>query len=187
MIQEKINTFSEFMKLPDGTPLVPIDLYDWLIDTEFFKKPAAIKWHGNYSGGLFDHSLAVARTLVNMTKDLKLKWQNERSPYIIGMFHDMCKVDDYCRVPHDRCPEHLSKDGQWTYNNNKILTGHGDKSVMLLSQFINLTEEELFCIRFHMGAYEKESWNEYDRAIRAYENVLWTHSADMYASKVLDC
>ena len=57
---------------------------------------------------------------------------------------------------------------------------------MMLSRFINLTEEELFCIRFHMGAYEKENWAEYDRAIRAYENVLWTHTADMYASKVLN-
>ena len=60
------------------------------------------------------------------------------------------------------------------------------KSIMLLSQFINLTEEELLCIRYHMGAYEKEAWDQYDMAIKKYPNVLWTHHADMIASKLLE-
>ena len=42
----------------------------------------------------------------------------------------------------------------------------------------------MLCIRYHMGAYEKDGWNEFDLAIRKYPNVLWTHTADMYASKV---
>jgi hypothetical protein len=109
------------------------------------------------------------------TKNLNLEWQNPRSPYIVGMFHDLCKIEDYIYGP----------DG-WTYNNDKILKGHGDKSIMLLSQFINLTEEEILCIRFHMGAYEKEDWDSYDKAIKKYETVLWTHTADMYAAKVLN-
>jgi hypothetical protein len=36
-----------------------------------------------------------------------------------------------------------------------------------------------------MGAYNKNDWDAYDMAIRKYETVLWTHTADMYASKVL--
>jgi hypothetical protein len=57
---------------------------------------------------------------------------------------------------------------------------------MLLSQFINLTEEELLCIRFHMGAYETGDWSSYDIAIRKFPNVLFTHTADMFASKILE-
>jgi hypothetical protein len=68
-----------------------------------------------------------------------------------------------------------------------LLKGHGDKSIMLLSQFMTLTEEEILCIRYHMGAYNRDDWEGYDRAIRKYQTVLWTHTADMYASKVLDC
>jgi HD superfamily phosphohydrolase YqeK len=109
-----------------------------------------------------------------------IKWQNNRSPYIVGMLHDICKTDDY--VEEDTIDGNFT----WKYNTNKILKGHGDKSVILLSQFINLTEEELLCIRFHMGAYETEDWDAYDKAIRKYETVLWTHHADMYASKVLN-
>ena len=177
----RIKTFIDFMKAVD----LSNDFIEWLITTGFFVKPAAIKHHGNYTGGLFEHSLAVAQSLVNMTNNLNLKWQNPRSPYIIGMFHDLCKVDDYT-LDINAESEISEQNAVWTYNNNKILKGHGDKSVMLLSQFINLTEEELLCIRFHMGAYNTDDWNEYDKAIRKYETVLWTHTADMYASKVLN-
>lgn len=175
-IQERVSTFLDIMKLDNGAPLISVDFLDWLIENKFFEKPAAIKHHGNYSGGLFDHSLAVTESLLKMTKDMKLEWQNQRSPLIVGMFHDLCKTDDY----------YFNNLEQWDYNKDKILDGHGDKSVMLLSQFINLTEEELLCIRFHMGAYKTDDWNAYDKAIRKYETVLWTHTADMYAAKVLN-
>lgn len=178
---KNITTFLDFMKL-DGVPLVTADLLDWLIKQDFFIKPAAIKYHGNYTGGLFEHSLAVAKKLVKMTQEMKLTWQDPRSPYIIGMFHDLCKTDDYIVQKVSQ----VSDNWLWDYNNDKILTGHGDKSAMFLSQFIKLTEEELFCIRFHMGAYQTDDWSGFDKAIRKYETVLWTHTADMWASKVLD-
>lgn len=66
-----------------------------------------------------------------------------------------------------------------------LLKGHGDKSVMLLSQFYTLTDEEIMCIRYHMGAFtDKSEWNDYTRAVSQYPNVLWTHQADMLASHV---
>lgn len=49
--------------------------------------------------------------------------------------------------------------------------------------FIQLTPEEVACIRYHMGAYEKDEWDNLDVAIRRFNNVLWTHTADMVASK----
>ena len=181
--------FHDVMKLKDGSPLVSPELVDYLTGNGFFMKPAAIKHHGNYTSGLFDHSFAVMNVLVEMTEKFDIEWQNPRSPYIVGMFHDLCKMDDYVDenandivVMGTGSP--ISNNPKWTYNDNKILTGHGDKSVMMLSQFMTLTEEEIMCIRFHMGAYETESWNEWGAAIEKYETVLWTHTADMYASKV---
>ena len=180
---ERIQSFIDFMN-ENGTPLISVDFLDWLIEKGFFTKPAAIKYHGNYTGGLFDHSKAVAETLVSFTEKLGLNWENPRSPYIVGMFHDLCKIDDY--IANSEEPDSKDENVKWSYNDNKILKGHGDKSIMLLSQFINLTEEEIFCIRFHMGAYETENWDSYDKAIRKYETVLWTHTADMFASKLLN-
>lgn len=51
---------------------------------------------------------------------------------------------------------------------------------------MRLTEEEELCIRYHMGAYETDDWDGFDKAIRKFPNVLFTHTADMYASKCME-
>lgn len=163
----------------------------WLTENGFFTQPASTKYHGAYEGGLFDHSYEVTQVLLDITDRLNLKWTRPESPYIIGMFHDLCKIDNYETIV-DEPGEIMMGTGKvkgreihFEYNPNCILKGHGDKSIILLSQFITLTEEEILCIKFHMGAYEgQDQWDNYDKAIRKYENVLFTHTADMYASKV---
>lgn len=56
---------------------------------------------------------------------------------------------------------------------------------MMITSHMQLTEEEVMCIRYHMGAYtDKSEWEYYGRAIEKYPNVLWTHTADMIASKI---
>lgn len=179
--------FVDFMASSGDEDLVSPDMLKYLSLNHFFTAPASTKYHGNYEGGLFDHSFAVAKFLVRLTEDNHLTWKNPRSPYIVGMFHDLCKIDQY-RHPASR----LIVDGmtvmdsfKWEYNPNTLLKGHGDKSVMLLSQFYTLTDEEIMCIRYHMGAFtDKDEWNDYTRAVRNYPNVLWTHHADMLASHV---
>ena len=61
----------------------------------FFTAPASTKYHGAYEGGLFDHSLETAKQLVMLTDQIGLKWERPESPYIVGMFHDLCKCDNY--------------------------------------------------------------------------------------------
>ncbi len=162
------------------------EFYDWLIDNGFKTAPASTKYHGAYEGGLYEHSSAVTRDLVYMTEKLGLEWQREESPWIVGMFHDLCKIDAYVKST----PKYLDNGlvcqavTEWTYNEDQLLKGHGDKSVMLLSQFMTLTEEEIMCIRYHMGAYETGDWKQLDLAIKKYPNVLFTHTADMSASKL---
>lgn len=146
----------------------------------FFTAPSSTKHHGVYEGGNFDHSYEVAKFLVALTESGRIKWQNPRSPWVVGIFHDICKSSAYkpVQVAEGESPK-------WDYSTEDVLSGHGDKSIMLLAQFMQLTEEEVFCIRYHMGAYVKEDWDGYDKAIKKYQNVLWTHTADMYVSKVL--
>ena len=81
--------------------------------------------------------------------------------------------------------EEIRDDSKWEYAMDTLLKGHGDKSVMVLAQYFKLTEEEIMCIRYHMGAFcDKSEWNDYTRAVHKYTNVLWTHQADMLASHV---
>ena len=57
----------------------------------------------------------------------------------------------------------------------------------MLSRYMKLTDEEIACIRWHMGAFEKDPkmWDYYSRAIEIYPNVLYTHTADMIASRIV--
>mgnify|MGYP000159837857 FL=1 len=73
------------------------EFYNWLIQNGFFTQPASTKYHGAYEGGLFDHSYKVTQILLDMTQRLNLQWTRPESPYIIGMFHDLCKIDNYLK------------------------------------------------------------------------------------------
>lgn len=185
----ELKRLNMFVKMMGET--VPSDFSDWLADNGFFLAPASTKYHGNYEGGLFDHSFAVTEQLVSLTDKLNLGWQRKESPWIVGMFHDLCKMDEYIKVVDEEgqvmmgTDEVKGEEVHFEHASDVLLKGHGDKSIMLLSQFITLTEEEILCIRYHMGAYVRDDWEGFDRAIRKHPNVLFTHTADMYASKVL--
>lgn len=143
----------------------------------FFDAPASTIHHGNYEGGLFDHSLEVAKQLVELTRKLGLKWRTPNSPRVVGMYHDLCKCDMY--VP-------TKWNDKFEYNNKTTIDGHGDKSIIMALPHIKLTDEEIHCIRWHMGAYETDTkrWGFYARSIKKYPNVLYTHVADMIASHI---
>lgn len=104
-------------------------------------------------------------------------WSDARSPYIVGMFHDLCKCDNYKVV-----------DGKWKYNPNMILPGHGEKSIIMLQNIAPdaLTNEEIACIRWHMGAFDdRNNWEYYTRAVAKFPNVMYTHAADMAAAYIV--
>lgn len=169
-------------------------LFEYLDENGFFTAPASRQNHGSYAGGLFDHSLNVFKRLRTLTEQCGLTWRRPESPFIVGMFHDLCKIDMYKLIKGQTkiIPDPLgfndfveyTTDPHYEHNENVTLTGHGEKSVLLLSQFMTLTEEEMLCIRYHMGAYMTDEWGAFDAAIRKYQNVLYTHMADMLASKV---
>lgn len=157
---------------------LPESVYDWLHDeTDFFTAPASTKYHGNYPGGLFDHSHETAKALRWLTDKLGLHWERDKSPEIIGFFHDACKFNCY------ECDDVYTT--SYRYRDDDPFPGHGEKSLLVLLPHLQLTQEEIMCIRYHMGAYEKNEWEYYDKAIRKYPNVLYTHTADMIASKVV--
>ena len=172
---DRINRYHKFM-----SP-VSYDAFlheNRLNEMGFFTAPASTKYHGAYEGGLFDHSLETAKALVDLTEKLGLTWERKESPYIVGMYHDLCKCDNYVKD---------FETDKYIYNPEIIIPGHGDKSVIMISKFITLTDEEIACIRWHMGAYERDPrmWTYYGKAIEKYPNVLYTHTADMIASKIV--
>lgn len=191
---ERVELFVEEI-FPHIQKVVCSDILRKLSEMAFFQAPASHKYHGAYEGGLFDHSCNVLSALVKLTDNESLHWERPESPYIVGLFHDLCKCDSYVPVYDYEIETENGKSYSmygrvlegFKYNDAPLLKGHGDKSVMIASTLLSLTKEEVMCIRYHMGAFtSKEEWNDYTRAVHNYANVLWTHQADMIAAHIME-
>lgn len=155
-------------------------LINWLEKSTFFTDPASTKYHDAEEGGLLNHSLLVYDNYVALTG------KDDETAIITCLLHDVCKIGTYKKVMKNV----KSENGQWIqvesydYQDDGMPYGHGEKSVLMISHFINLTKEEMLMIRWHMGAYEsKEVWNNLGKAQEMYPSVLYIHFADMMASK----
>lgn len=180
-VQGKIRDFEDF--LAENQVKISEDFYDFLEKSKFFILPASVGHHNNRESGLLDHSMAVAESLLILTERNQLQWSRKQSPVIVGLFHDLCKTEAYEQT--------MGCDGSgtaFTYAEprNQLYTGHGEKSVLMLAPLMQLTAEEIACIRWHMGAFDdKDQWSHYTAAVRKFPNVLWTHQADMIAAHIL--
>ena len=144
------------------------ELISYLEATSFFIDPASSKYHGSYDGGLCEHSLIVYEEFV------KLTGRTDDTAIIACLLHDVCKIGNYKKT-----------DTGYTYAVNTFPFGHGEKSVLMISKYIDLTKEEILMIRWHMGAYEsKECWSDLGAAQKMYPSVLYIHFADMIASNI---
>lgn len=86
-MSERDNRVKAFEKLMRGG-LSSMDVFcmkNQLMAMGFFTAPASTKYHGNYEGGLFDHSFTVTSSLLSLTKRMGMNWKRKASPYIVGM------------------------------------------------------------------------------------------------------
>ena len=159
------------------------DRIDFLVNAlEFMRMPASIHYHLNYPGGLARHSVNVTHWMLRLTDPFGCKWMKPRSPYRIGMLHDLVKC--YCYRPDEQEPGKF----RWM---PPPFEGHGTTSVIvaMTELGIDLTPQEALCIAWHMGAFglDKDELKQYDAVIELHpREILLTHTADMLASKVTE-
>ena len=134
------------------------ELLAWLEQSDFYAAPASTKYHGNYEGGLLEHSLNVYNKFLQIKQFVTFEEGKEPTPEtiaIITLFHDLCKVNFYKKGTRNVKDEN----GKWfakeVYEvSEKIPLGHGEKSCIILQQFMKLSIEELLAIRWHMGGFD---------------------------------
>ncbi len=138
-------------------------LIEWLEKSDFFVAPASGRRHSNYRGGLCQHSINVYKRFVKLlSAEYGENWQKKVSPEsvaIMGLFHDICKVNTYVEDV-----KNVKIDGKWEQKpyfryEDSLPYGHGEKSVYMLSAFIKLTREEALAINWHMGEYDIRAKN----------------------------
>ena len=180
----------KFIELLKSTKREGIDeLIEFMKKTDFFTAPASTRFHGSFEKGLLEHSIKVYEILKEKVKTALIPINTpEESIILIGLLHDICKANFY-KVDYRNAKNEL---GVWEkvpyYTiDDTIPYGHGEKSVMMISEYIKLTPEEKYAIRWHMGYTEpKELYNTIKVAYQKYPVALLAHEADLEATYFFD-
>ena len=132
----------------------------------YFTAPASKGHHLAEPGGLLRHSVNVTRWLERLTKVGVVRWQQEESPYRIGMLHDLVKCRCYAA-------DSAATDGvRYVYRRHEW-PGHGAASALIamVEIGVQLSPVESACIVWHMGAFglDDKQLKEYDAALDVTE------------------
>lgn len=166
----------------------------------FFQAPASSKFHLNHEGGLLEHSLNVCKIgLMLRDQMLLLKPEleeslNKESVIIASLLHDLCKADIYQKCVRKR----KDRLGQWVDHETYELDysdfplGHGEKSVIVLLRMgLDLSDDEIMAIRWHMSAWDLPFQSpdlkaNFDTAKRICPLCSLIQAADGLASNLLE-
>ena len=176
----------EFLNLLRSTNRENIeDLIEFIVKTDFFEAPASTRFHGSREHGLLEHSLKVYEILKYKAENsvIEIKTPKE-SLILIALLHDLCKAN-YYKIDFRNAKNALGVWEKVPYYTveDTIPYGHGEKSVMMITEYIKLTSEEKYAIRWHMGYTEpKELYNTIGAAYAKYPFALLVHEADLEAT-----
>ena len=166
------------------------DLINFLEKSDFFTAPSSTRFHGAFKGGLLLHSLNVYDNFMKLKNSgiFPLDEKIDETSYVIcPLLHDICKTYFYAE---DTRNVKNKETGQWEqvpyYTiDDKIPYGHGEKSVLMISEYIKLYPYERMAIRWHMGAYSgQQDWNTLGAAYDKYPFAMMLHMADMISTHI---
>lgn len=180
-----IETYEKNIRRPGSK-----ELLEFLKRSDFFDAPASTRFHGSYPGGLLDHSMNVYKALNQLIYAFirENTWDNETIS-IVSLLHDLTKVGFYSREY-----KNVKEDGRWISKEVYVVKdtfpcGHGEKSVIMIQRYMQLTDEEVLAIRCHMGAFDESVKGGARFMTQAFEQsklAVLVHLADMIATHFYD-
>ncbi len=166
------------------------DLLAWLEKSDFYIAPASTRFHGNYAGGLCEHSINVYEQLLRLHDLYGGNIASRETLAIVSLFHDVCKINYYKQGSRNVKDEN----GNWITKaiwevDEKVPLGHGEKSCIILQQYFKLTIDELLAIRWHMSGFDaavKGGDYSLSKAQDASKLVSLLSVADILSSNLLE-
>lgn len=165
-------------------------LLKYLEQGGFFTAPASTRFHGSYPGGLVEHSNNVFRWMFKILEQSDIE-RNRDKPQekqttlysietlaVVSLLHDVCKMDEY----------HKDDEGKYKRYTD-FPFGHGEKSVVLISRYIDLSPEEMLAIRWHMGGFDyatRGGCYDMDNAYKQSKLAAMLHIADIAATHLTE-
>lgn len=196
-----MNNKERFIELLRATGRENIDYVIEDLDAlGFFEAPASVRNHFNHPGGLVEHSLSVydaAMAIREAMIKLKPSVESQLKPEsiaIAALLHDVCKADIYNKVQRARRNEIgvYEKYDEYQVEYSRFPAGHGEKSVfMLLRSGLDLEDDELLAIRWHMGPWDlSQNSIDQERNYRSAQKfsplVPLIHMADSASASILE-
>ena len=154
-------------------------------DSSWLTSPASTKFHLNKEGGLLEHSVGVAESLLKFREPLAPQI-SEDSCVIVGLLHDVGKIG----MPGK--PRYIKNTDAWqiknrnmTYNINpdEVYMNLATRSLYLIAKYIPLSDTEAQAILYHDGQYV-----EGNKEVAHHEMplTLLVHFADLWTATVYE-
>ncbi len=187
--EQFIEIYQKYIKRPGSEKLLEFLLSS---HSDFFQAPASTRYHGNYPGGLVEHSLNVYECLKDYLNRPRVKNTyglnySEESVAIVALLHDVCKINCYKKGFRNVKDEN----GKWqqvpSYDyEDSIPYGHGEKSVYIITGYMRLSREEAFAIRYHMGFSGNEDARNVGASFEMFPLSFALSTADMEATYLIE-
>jgi hypothetical protein len=156
-------------------------------ETNYLVAPASTKFHLCREGGLLEHSVNVAETLLEIKNTLSPEISDE-SCVIVGLLHDLGKVG----MPHNPLynknePTEKQKEKghpiypPYKFNTELIYLSVPVRSLYLIGDKISLNEAEVQAIIYHDGQYVDDNKSV---AMREEKLTLLLQYADTWSCLV---
>jgi len=128
----------------------------------FFTAPASSRFHMSHEGGLLEHSMNVCNVALDVREVMTARepaLANKLpidSVIIAALLHDTCKADIYRpNIVGSTIGKFSPRVPKYMVDHSHFPLGHGEKSViMLLKWGLQLTDDEIMAIRWHMHAWD---------------------------------
>lgn len=158
-------------------------------ETAWLTSPASTKYHLNKEGGLLEHSVNVAETMLKI-KNAIAPHIGDESCVIVALLHDLGKVGMpgnpryLVNEPSEKQKKYGFKpDCPYRYNQDLIYLSVPVRSLYLAFKYIELSEEEVQAIVYHDGQYVEDNRS---CAAREAPLTLLLQYADSWSGFVLE-
>lgn len=159
------------------------NLLNFLEKSDFYTAPASTRFHGNYEGGLLEHSMKVYEIFKEKIKASGLSTP-EDTVIIAPLLHDICKTNYYkvdyrnaknARGEWEKVPYYAVED--------TIPYGHGEKSVMMITEYMKLTNEKnMRFVGIWASQSQRNCMEQLEKAYKKYPIALLLNEADLEAT-----
>ena len=114
----------------------------------------------------------------------------DESVILVALLHDICKTYFYgtstrnTKVLNPKTGKKDWKEVPFYTVEDRMPLGHGDKSAMIVKEYIRLETPEMYAIWWHMGAEDNPL--QFYQAVEKYPFIWAVHSADVMASHFME-